>query len=393
MKKVKLLKDQANALSVLYVEDEIELRKSVTEFLNNFFSTVEEAEDGLVGLEKYKSFKDRTGSYFDIVIADINMPHMNGIELCKNVRSLNKDQPIIILSAHNDSSNLLSLVNINIDYFVLKPIDYDSFINILFKVCREVNDYKLLSQYYHDTESLTDELSAKNIQLEKTISYYKKEIELLKETPNIVDTKEEIQAEMEEVKSEEELPSNNKIEVSKREKKVDTSVINSMHYEDHQKISAIEFLEEFEVEASLIDDLNENEHEAQNLLYAEVELTQEMLTSFGKVLTYYTHFLNETIEFKDLSYSISALVEVLNSVHISEIDTKVQSTLKNYMTGIIDDMANWKNIIFIEKNTPDIHYLDASLLDNCSEIELLIHPPQKDPNASDDDDDDDLEFF
>jgi len=384
MSKVKLLKDQANALSVLYVEDELELRKSVVEFLNNFFAVVEEAEDGLSGLAKYKSYKEVSGKHFDIVIADINMPNMNGIELCENIRSIHKNQAIVIMSAHNDSTNLLSLVNINIDYFVLKPIVYESLINILFKVCREINDYKLLSHYYHDTEALTDELSAKNIQLEKTISYYKKEIELLKnDTPKI--KKEKI---VPEVKKDKE----NKIEIVKREKTVDTSIINTMHYEDHQKISAIEFLEEFEVEQSLIDDLNENENEAQNLLYAEVELTQEMISSFAKVLTYYTHFLNETIEFKDLSYSISALVEVLNNVKISDIDSSIQSTLKNYMTGIIDDMSNWKRVIFIDKNTPDIHYLDASLLDNCSQIELLIHPPEKDPNANEDDDDD-LEFF
>ena len=381
MKKVKLLKDQANALSVLYVEDELELRKGVIAFLNNFFSKVEEAEDGLSGLSKYKSFKEVSGQYFDIVIADINMPNMNGVEMCKEIRSINKSQPIVIMSAHNDSANLLSLVNINIDYFVLKPIEYESLINILFKVSREINDYKLLSHYYHDTEALTDELSAKNIQLEKTILHYKKEIELLKnDSPKIA--KEKIVPEVKE----------DKIEIVKREKTVDTSIINKMHYEDHQKISAIEFLEEFEVEQSLIDDLNENENEAQNLLYAEVELTQEMISSFAKVLTYYTHFLNETIEFKDLSYSISALVEVLNNVEISDIDSSIQSTLKNYMTGIIDDMSNWKKVIFIDKNTPDIHYLDASLLDNCSEIELLIHPPEKDPNANEDDDDD-LEFF
>jgi len=383
MKKVKLLKDQANDLSVLYVEDETELRESVTAFLNNFFSVVEEAVDGLDGLTKYKAFKDKTDSYFDIVIADVNMPNMNGIELCKNIRSINKEQVIIIMSAHNDSANLLSLVNINIDYFILKPIVYETFINILFKVCREINDYKLLSHYYHDTEALTDELSAKNIQLEKTISYYKKEISLLKGTTPTIE-KEKIIPKVEEV-------DNNNVKRQERKKTVDTSIIDTMHYEDHQKISALEFLEEFEVEQSLIDDLNENENEAQNLLYAEVELTQEMIISFSKVLTYYTHFLNETIEFKDLSYSIAALVEVLNNVNINDIDLTIQSTLKNYMTGIIDDMSNWKKVIFIEKNTPDIHYLDASLLDNCSQIELLIHPPEKDPNASEDDDD--LEFF
>ena len=384
MKKVKLLKDQANALSVLYVEDELELRTSVVEFLSNFFDTVEEAEDGLSGLAKYKSFKEVSGHYFDIVIADINMPNMNGIELCENIRSIHKNQAIVIMSAHNDSDNLLSLVNINIDYFVLKPIVYESLVNILFKVCREINDYKLLSHYYHDTEALTDELSAKNIQLEKTISHYKKEIEHLKDNSPKIE-KEKVVPKMKENKQ-------NIREIVKREKTVDTSIIDTMHYEDHQKISALEFLEEFEVEQSLIDDLNENENEAQNLLYAEVELTQEMIGSFAKVLTYYTHFLNETIEFKDLSYSISALVEVLSNVNIDDIDSSIQSTLKNYMTGVIDDMSNWKKVIFIEKNTPDIHYLDASLLDNCSQIELLIHPPEKDPNANEDDDDD-LEFF
>jgi len=170
------------------------------------------------------------------------------------------------------------------------------------------------------------------------------------------------------------------------EKKVDTGIIDTMHYQDHQKISAVDFLKEFDVETGLLDDLDENEEEAQNLLHQSEKLTNDMLISFTKVLMNYVHFLNETIEFRDLAYSISALSEVLKNVDVEELDEGIKGTLKQYMSGVIGDLISWKNIIFIEQATIDIHYLDASLLDNCSTIENMIH-------SHGSEDDDDIEFF
>ena len=173
------------------------------------------------------------------------------------------------------------------------------------------------------------------------------------------------------------------------EKIVDTSKLNSMHYKDESKISAQAFLDDFQVDNDMLEDLMDNERDAKNFLYFKEELTQEMIEAVSVALTRYTHLLNETIEFEDLAYSIGALTEVLGTMILASLDDGVRATLKLYITGIIDDISSWREHIFIMANTPDIHYLDASLLDNCSQIEALIHPN----SVADTEDEDDLEFF
>jgi len=170
---------------------------------------------------------------------------------------------------------------------------------------------------------------------------------------------------------------------------VDISKLNSMHYKDETKISALAFLDDFNVDNDMLDNLVDNERDAKNFLYFKEELTQEMIEAVSVALTRYTHLLNETIEFEDLAYSIGALTEVISNMILASLDDEVKVTLKLYITGIITDLSSWREHIFVLADTPDIHYLDASLLDNCSEIEALIHPN----SVNTTEDEDDLEFF
>ena len=173
---------------------------------------------------------------------------------------------------------------------------------------------------------------------------------------------------------------------------VDKSKMNSMHYADEAKISAVEFLNDFEVDSELLDDLIDNEREAKNFLYFDENLTQNMIEAIIVSLTRYNQLLNQTIEFEDLAYSIGALTSVISDMVLASLDEETQKTLKLYIIGIIDDLSSWREHIFVMADTQDIHYLDASLLDNCLEIEKLINPGT-DSSTDDDEDDDDLEFF
>ncbi len=160
----------------------------------------------------------------------------------------------------------------------------------------------------------------------------------------------------------------------KTEKLVDISKINSMHYKAETKISADDFISEFDADVYLLEDLAENEREAKNFLYFSESLTQEMIEAVSITLNRYTQLLNATVEFEDLAYSIGALRNVLSNMILLSLNEETKQTLKLYITGIIDDLSSWREHIFVVQDTPDIHYLDASLLDNCSEIEALINP-------------------
>ena len=66
------------------------------------------------------------------------MPIMDGIELTKHIYKENKDQSLIILSAYNETEYLMELINIGITQFILKPIDIDKFINVIYKTTKEL---------------------------------------------------------------------------------------------------------------------------------------------------------------------------------------------------------------------------------------------------------------
>ena len=87
-------------LNILYIEDNEEARQYTMEMLKRFFKSITVAIDGKDGLEKFKE------NNFDMILTDINMPNMNGLEMAKEIKSINKSIPILILSAHNEGKLL-----------------------------------------------------------------------------------------------------------------------------------------------------------------------------------------------------------------------------------------------------------------------------------------------
>ena len=106
-------------VSILYVEDEENVRVMLSRFLKRFCNKLYVAQDGLRGLELYKEYQP------DIVISDIKMPKMNGLEMIKEIKSIDYEQLVLLLSAHSDSEYLFEAININVDGYILKPIDLD----------------------------------------------------------------------------------------------------------------------------------------------------------------------------------------------------------------------------------------------------------------------------
>lgn len=134
-----LLEEYSKDISVLFVEDDEHIRKETSELLADIFQKeIIIAIDGKEGFEKYMEYYEKEGKYFDLVVTDIKMPNMDGIELTKLIYQENKKQPLIVLSAHNESDYLMELVNIGITQFILKPIEFDNFVDIMYKVSKEI---------------------------------------------------------------------------------------------------------------------------------------------------------------------------------------------------------------------------------------------------------------
>lgn len=152
------LQEKTKDFHVLYVEDDEISREQLQEMFELLFASVDIACDGVEALEKYKQ-KD-----YDIVITDVNMPRMDGLELIKHIHDINEAQKVIILSAYNDSQNLLKAIDVGVDRFLIKPLQTEQLKYILLKVAKEIHANKLVENYYQELEK---EVQSKTQQLKK----------------------------------------------------------------------------------------------------------------------------------------------------------------------------------------------------------------------------------
>lgn len=125
-------------MTVLLVEDYEPLRKEMAEVLEDLVQTVTCASDGKEALSFYLDAQKENKRY-DLIISDIQMTQMNGVEFAKKVREINETQVIYILSAYTDKEYLLELINIGIAKFITKPIDYDELFSILHKESQKID--------------------------------------------------------------------------------------------------------------------------------------------------------------------------------------------------------------------------------------------------------------
>jgi len=117
-----------NDLHLLYIEDDLTMHETSIDLFKNFFNQITTAIDGVDALEKYKE-----GS-IDIIITDISMPRMDGIELIKKIRKENRHIPIIVYSAWNDPSYMTACISMNVDGYLLKPMQIKNIMEVLEKV-------------------------------------------------------------------------------------------------------------------------------------------------------------------------------------------------------------------------------------------------------------------
>ena len=130
----KTLFSQTKDLSLLLVEDYEPLRNDMAEVLGDLFKTVAVASNGVEALGLYDEYHKKNEVTFDIVVSDIVMPVMNGVDLCEILKERNADQQIVVLSAHTDTEYLLRLINLGIAQFLNKPIQQERLFDTLFFV-------------------------------------------------------------------------------------------------------------------------------------------------------------------------------------------------------------------------------------------------------------------
>lgn len=136
MDDIKRLKE----LTILYVEDEERLRVTILRGLNNFIGNIFSAQNGQEGLEIYKK------ESIDIIITDINMPIMDGLEMVKEIRKEDESIPVIITTAYSDVNFLKKSIDLQIDKYITKPIDMTQLLKVLIRTAEIIFHKKDLAK-------------------------------------------------------------------------------------------------------------------------------------------------------------------------------------------------------------------------------------------------------
>ena len=113
------------SLKVLLVEDEEKLSSLLKNAIGDSFHSFSIADDGLDGLEMFKELSP------DIVITDIMMPKMTGLEMAKEIKKLDATMPIVILSAFSEADKFLGAIDVGVVKYFIKPFDPDELLEYI----------------------------------------------------------------------------------------------------------------------------------------------------------------------------------------------------------------------------------------------------------------------
>jgi PAS domain S-box-containing protein len=146
-------------LKVLYVEDDTSIRNELSSLLSNFFDNVYTADDGRSGLELYAKKQDD----IDVIIADINMPKLNGIEMIEKIREFDKNVPVIFATAYSDNDFLIGAIKLKVFEYIIKPIDIRKLMAVLTDLATIIYHDFLLNQQNKELKKFKDILNSNNI--------------------------------------------------------------------------------------------------------------------------------------------------------------------------------------------------------------------------------------
>lgn len=156
MEDLKELKAISSNYRLMYVEDDESIAKTLLSYLSKFFSEVHYFKNGKEALDNYNE------NVFEIVITDIRMPEMDGLELSEKIKEINPNQNVIIISAYSEMDNFLKAIKIGIDGFITKPIDYKNLNTTLFKTVSRIKAFK-------DNEIFEQKIKLENDKLKQFI--------------------------------------------------------------------------------------------------------------------------------------------------------------------------------------------------------------------------------
>ena len=139
-----LKSEDCSGIRLLYVEDDPKAREATLRIFKKFFEDITVAVDGQDGLEKVQN------NNFDLIITDLNMPKLSGIDMIEQIRKLNKDIYTIVISANSDQQSFMQTIMLGVKGYIIKPMNIAQFIDTIKIAVKNINAQKqinILEQY------------------------------------------------------------------------------------------------------------------------------------------------------------------------------------------------------------------------------------------------------
>ena len=149
-----------SSFSVLYVEDEADLLKHTTSFLEDFFKKVHPAQTAEEALEILKREK------IDVIITDIHLRYSNGLDLLKTIKhELELELPSIVATAFSDTEYLLDAIKLHVDNYIIKPVNIKELLNSLHDVLLPKIQAKEIERSYNIIKTISAVTDSKQVEI------------------------------------------------------------------------------------------------------------------------------------------------------------------------------------------------------------------------------------
>lgn len=297
------------SIKILYVEDELMVQENTKRPLSYMCDELFVAKDGVEGLELYKKHLP------DIVVSDIKMPNLNGIEMVKEIKKINKKQHVVFTTAHSESNYFIEAIEMQADGYILKPLDYDLLEEKISSIIHQINlQYKLQQQ-----EIIINEISKLQnnllvvLDFQQNIIFANNQFLDFFNLTTISDFKKSFE-------------SFNKIFIKE-------SLFNNENWIDE--------LTHFEHDKKIVKLLNIKEHQEQTFFISlsTINHTKHIIITFTEI----TDLTQEVDNFKDKAFR-DELTQIYNRAYFNkELDEKLATTNKEPISLLFFDIDKFKN--------------------------------------------------
>lgn len=139
-------------VAVLYVEDEAAARQALSPPLERRVRELLTAENGEAGLALFREHRP------DIVITDLTMPVMSGLEMIRGIRAIDPATPVVVTTAYGDINYLIESIEIGVDRYIMKPVEHEKLFAALQQCATVVTAEREAKRYHEEREQLVREL-------------------------------------------------------------------------------------------------------------------------------------------------------------------------------------------------------------------------------------------